>query len=200
MSSAEQRKEVAGANKQVRLMPSGMHHLALFTHDMKKTVEFYERALGMRMRGCFPMHGFPGAKHCFLEGGNGFELSFVQLDDANPPMRAAELGRDIPHAGQVHLDDGRPALGGTLFHIALRCRDVEELKALRKQVRNAGVPISGIVDHGSVYSCYFQDPNGFQLELSTTVRPFSSEELQPELLDRAVQKDDVTYMATLAKL
>ena len=41
------------------------------------TIEFYERVLGMKLRAIFEMHGVPGAKHCFLEAGNGFEISFV---------------------------------------------------------------------------------------------------------------------------
>mmetsp|Transcript_70788 Transcript_70788/g.188198 ORF Transcript_70788/g.188198 Transcript_70788/m.188198 type:complete len:210 (-) Transcript_70788:109-738(-) len=182
-----------------RLMPRGVHHLALFTHDMRRTVEFYERVLGMRMRSIFEMHGFAAAKHCFLEAGNGFEISFVQVDD--PPPRAAEPGVEIPRNLQMGLDDGRQMPGGTLAHVALRCRDLEELKALRKQVREAGVAITPIMDHGFCYSAYFQDPNGFQLELCTTYRSYNpEEEIRTSLLDKTVPKDTVGRQPRLAKL
>lgn len=182
-----------------KLMPSGMHHLALFTADMKTTVEFYERVLGMKMRAIFEMHGVPGAKHCFLEAGNGFEISFVQMDD--PSTKPAVLGKEIPHNMQVALDHG-PMPGGTLAHIALRCKDVAELRALRKQVKDAGVMISPILDHGMCYSTYFQDPNGFQLELCTTARSYEKDsEMQPELLDRKLKAEDCRPMVpTMAKL
>jgi len=190
---------VAGSNRGKR-MPSGMHHLALFTSDMKKTVEFYERVLGMRMRAIFEMHGVPGAKHCFLEAGSGFEISFVQIDD--PRTKPAVLGSDIPHNMQTSLDDEKQMPGGTLAHIAFRCKDVAELKALRKQVKDAGVMISPILDHGLCYSAYFQDPNGFQLEISTTIRPYDqASEVKPELLDRTLSaKDDKGMIPLPAKL
>mmetsp|Transcript_876 Transcript_876/g.1772 ORF Transcript_876/g.1772 Transcript_876/m.1772 type:complete len:215 (+) Transcript_876:57-701(+) len=183
-----------------RLMPRGVHHLALFTHDMRRTVEFYERVLGMRLRSIFEMHGVAGAKHCFLEAGGGLELSFVQVDD--PPPRAAEQGREVPRHLQTGLDDGRQMPGGTMAHVALRCGSVEELKALRKQVRDAGVAITPIVDHGFCYSAYFQDPNGFQLELCTTYRSYDpDEEVQPALLDKTLRKDSAQgRLPLLAKL
>merc|ERR1712232_1252420 len=59
-----------------------------------------------------------------------------------------------------------------MAHIAFWCQDVAELKALRQQVKGAGVTVTPILDHGMCYSAYFQDPNGFQLELCTTVRPY----------------------------
>mmetsp|Transcript_128063 Transcript_128063/g.356389 ORF Transcript_128063/g.356389 Transcript_128063/m.356389 type:complete len:146 (+) Transcript_128063:3-440(+) len=145
------------------------------------------------------MHGVAGAKHCFLEAGNGFELSFVQVDD--PPPRAAEQGREIPRHLQTGLDDGRQMPGGTLAHVALRCRDTQELRALRRQVSSAGVAITPILDHGICYSAYFQDPNGFQLELCTTARPYAQDEVQPDLLDRSLRREDSKGRApSVAKL
>uniref|UniRef100_A0A7S2BPG8 VOC domain-containing protein n=1 Tax=Alexandrium andersonii TaxID=327968 RepID=A0A7S2BPG8_9DINO len=145
------------------------------------------------------MHGVPGAKHCFLEAGNGFELSFVQVDD--PPPRAAEPGVEIPRHLQHGLDDGRQMPGGTMAHVALRCRDAEELKAMRKQIKDAGVAITPIVDHGFCYSAYFQDPNGFQLELCTTYRSYiPEEEVRTPLLDQKVPKETTGRLPIVAKL
>merc|ERR1712190_138259 len=117
----------------------------------------------------------------------------VQMDD--PSTKPAALGSEIPQAMQVELDDGRQMPGGTLAHIALRCKDVEELKALRKQVKDAGVMISPILDHGICCSAYFQDPNGFQLELCTTRRPYDKQsEVQPELLEKKLSRTDAKGM------
>eukprot|EP01062_Namystynia_karyoxenos_P024236 TRINITY_DN19426_c0_g1_i1.p2 TRINITY_DN19426_c0_g1~~TRINITY_DN19426_c0_g1_i1.p2 ORF type:complete len:234 (+),score=78.97 TRINITY_DN19426_c0_g1_i1:76-702(+) len=188
---------VAGESRG-RYTPSGVHHLALFTSDMKRTVEFYERVLGMRLRAIFPMHGVPGCKHCFLEGGNGFEISFVQSD--TPPTAPARIGVDIPRNLKTQLDSGALMRGGTLAHIALRCRDVAELKRMHAQVKAAGVPITPIVDHGLCYSTYFADPNGFALELACTARPYAPDELQPELLEQRVQPAGNTFKLSVAKL
>merc|ERR1711920_361808 len=114
------------------------------------------------------------------------------MDDPSTPP--AVLGKDIPHNMQVALDNAQMP-GGTLAHIALRCSDVAELKALRKQVKEAGVKISPVLDHGMCYSTYFQDPNGFQLELCTTKRAYdAASEMQPELLDTNLSRKDATGM------
>eukprot|EP01065_Artemidia_motanka_P034419 TRINITY_DN41826_c0_g1_i1.p2 TRINITY_DN41826_c0_g1~~TRINITY_DN41826_c0_g1_i1.p2 ORF type:complete len:211 (+),score=56.15 TRINITY_DN41826_c0_g1_i1:63-695(+) len=191
---------VVAGDKRGRLSPKGLHHLALFTSDMRKTVEFYERVLGMRLRAVFEMHGVPGAKHCFLEGGNGFEISFVQSD--GPPTQPAKIGKDIPRYLRTSLDGNVQMPGGTLAHIAFRCRDTDELKALHRQVKNAGVQITPIIDHGLCFSAYFVDPNGLQLELACTARPYLSDELRPELLDTKLRagSETNTFRMKAAKL
>ena len=49
------------------MRPSGLHHIAIICADMERTVRFYERVLGLKLRAIFPMHGIEQAKHCFLE-------------------------------------------------------------------------------------------------------------------------------------
>lgn len=172
---------IAGAARG-KLMPSGLHHLALMTADMQcallrnpifsltwqrpaaadvhplasTTIEFYERVLGMKLRAIFEMHGVPGAKHCFLEAGNGFEISFVQIDSvlSGAEQRAAVPGVDIPRSATGLLDDGSAMPGGVLGHIAMRCADAEELRAMVSQVAAAGVQISPIMDHGANLGSY----------------------------------------------
>ena len=134
---------------------------------MKSTVDFYEKALGMRLRSIFPMHGVSGAKHCFLEAGNGAELSFVEFATTD---KNGTPSNDRP--GQQH-------------HFAFKCDSMEQLIALRDQIRNSGTQISQLIDHGMCSFAYFQDPiNGFTLEITCSKRGYTHDEYDISLLDR----------------
>ena len=103
-------------------MTSGLHHLALMCVDMKATVKWYEEALGFKLRSIFPMHGRSGAKHCFLEMGNGGEISFVEDLQQN----ATNTDRDSP---------------GVQNHLAFRCESAEQLQQLKVQIEATGVKV-----------------------------------------------------------
>ena len=49
-----------------KVMTSGLHHVALVCKDMKETVQFYEQAMGFKLRSIFPMHGISGAKRMYI--------------------------------------------------------------------------------------------------------------------------------------
>jgi catechol 2,3-dioxygenase-like lactoylglutathione lyase family enzyme len=174
-------KGVSGARGAV--MPSGLHHAAWVCRD------FYERALGMRLRSIFPMHGVSGAKHCFMEAGNGAELSFVEFKDE---------------------DLAKPTTGspGSQHHFAFKCDSVEQMDALHAQIKAAGAKISPPIDHGMCRSAYFADPiNGFLLEITTTSRPYLPAEFDTTLLERCpLPEEDLfhpkhaEYLAARAKL
>lgn len=133
-------------------MTSGFHHIALVCKNMKETINFYEGALGMKLRAVYPMHGIRGAKHCFLEAGNGNEISFVEFQEP-------EESKNPPSFFQVW-----PV--GMHHHMAYRCESLEQLHQLREQVKTYGVAVSKIVDHDFIHSCYFTDPSGYNLELT----------------------------------
>ena len=66
---------------------------------MAETINFYEGAMGMKLRAVYPMHGIRGAKHCFLEAGNGNEISFVEFTDPKQTqVRQSREGQSQPSA------------------------------------------------------------------------------------------------------
>jgi len=160
-----------------------MHHLALSVKDLKKTIRFYEEALGMKLRSIFPMHGVLGAKHCFMEAGNGFEISFVEFDNPIPPQEGVSQPRS-------HIDSAIP--WGGMVHMAYQCTSLEHLRDMRNQVSavlRKNYPdaerMSPILDHDFCASAYFRDPeNGYLLELCTTTRDYRAGDLDLSLLDR----------------
>lgn len=148
---------------------NGMHHAAFMTNDMKAQIEFYTQVVGLKLVGIFPMHGVEGASHCFLDAGNGFLLSFVQIK-----------GREVePVYGVSHARDvSDPAAGGAIQHIALTVDTMEEMLALRDRLRSSGYAVFGPLDHGLSRSMYLGSPEGIHLEFATpdTCEPMKAED------------------------
>jgi catechol 2,3-dioxygenase-like lactoylglutathione lyase family enzyme len=157
-------------------MPSGYHHIAFVCKNMRETINFYEQAMGMKLRAIYPMHGIRGAKHCFLECGNGNELSFVEFNNPIPSMNPPSFFQPWP-IGMHH-------------HMAFRCETMDQLLALRDQIKAYGTPVSKIVDHDFINSIYFTDPSGYNLELTHTYRGYTDDEYNLSILDRALRPEE----------
>ena len=63
------------------------------------------------------------------------------------------------------------AAPGEQHHFAFKCDSMDQMRALREQIKSAGCQISKPLDHGMCYSAYFKDPvNGFSLEITCSKR------------------------------
>ena len=163
-------------------MPTGFHHIALVCKDMKETIRFYEGAMGMKLRAVYPMHGIKGAKHCFLEAGNGNEISFVEFQDPVSSVNPPSFFQVWP-VGMHH-------------HMAYRCETEEQLMQLREQIKNYGVAVTKAVDHDFIKSIYFTDPSGYNLELTWTYRGYQDSEFDLSVLDRRLRDDENSHGAS----
>ena len=69
------------------------------------------------------------------------------------------------------------------YHVAFQVESREDLFRLKDRLEAAEVEVSGAVDHGTIWSIYFYDPNNIPLEASWTlvdvVRPPAMAEDQP---------------------
>ena len=64
------------------------------------------------------------------------------------------------------IGDRRPLGGHDVNHISFEIDGtLDDLKLFHGRLRERGVRISGIVDHGISYGIYFFDPDGHQLEV-----------------------------------
>ena len=79
----------------------------------------------MKCRALYPMHGVPGAKHCFLEAGNGSEISFVQFENAREGVSGEAFAPAANGFSPI----------GSHHHMAYRCETMEQLLEIREQVR-----------------------------------------------------------------
>lgn len=75
-------------------------------------------------------------------------------------------------------------------HMAYRCDTLEQLHAMRAQIKAYGVPITKVVDHDFIHSCYFTDPSGYNLEITCTVRGYTQDEWQPDIVDRRLRSEE----------
>lgn len=138
----------------------GIHHLALNTEDMKSTIDFYGRVLGMPLvhalkvppgvgvgpgnRGNPP---FENLRHYFFDAGGDTLVAFFEM-----PRGAKTLG-------------DRNALGA-MQHCAFTVTE-ERFAQVQERLREAGVATIGPIMVGAAtWSLYFIDPNGIRLEFS----------------------------------
>jgi catechol 2,3-dioxygenase-like lactoylglutathione lyase family enzyme len=118
----------------------GLHHFALISSDVERTIHFYQDVLEFPLTEIFENRDYRGSNHFFFDIGNGNLLAFF----------------DLPG---LDLGPYREVLGG-LHHVAISV-DPVTWERLRGNLEAEGVPYQ--VESGA--SIYFQDPDGARLEL-----------------------------------
>ena len=118
----------------------GVHHIALISSDVERTVRFYQDVLEFPLTDMFENRDYPGSTHFFFDLGHGNMIAFFDLP-----------GLDLGPYAEV--------LGG-LHHLAISVAP-EKWERLRRKLDEAGVSYhleSGV-------SIYFRDPDSARLEL-----------------------------------
>jgi catechol 2,3-dioxygenase-like lactoylglutathione lyase family enzyme len=118
----------------------GLHHTALISSDVARTIEFYQGVLEFPLTELIENRDYPGSSHFFFDIGNGNLLAFFDFP-----------GLDVGPYAEV--------LGG-LHHVAISV-DPDRWEKLVERLTEAGVEH---VVHSGV-SVYFRDPDGARLEL-----------------------------------
>ena len=118
----------------------GVHHLALLSSDVERTIRFYQDVLGFPLTEIFENRDYRGSNHFFFDLGHGNLLAFFDFP-----------GLDLGPYAEV--------LGG-LHHVAISMTR-EDWTAARTRLDEAGVEYQE--ESGS--SLYFRDPDGARLEL-----------------------------------
>jgi catechol 2,3-dioxygenase-like lactoylglutathione lyase family enzyme len=118
----------------------GVHHVALLSADVDRTIVFYQDLLGFPLTELFENRDYPGSTHFFFDIGHGNALAFF----------------DFPGLG---LGGYAEVLGG-LHHLAISTTRAN-WEAAKARLEAAGVELL-IVDESSMY---FRDPDGARLEL-----------------------------------
>jgi catechol 2,3-dioxygenase-like lactoylglutathione lyase family enzyme len=144
------------------LTPSsrGVHHLALNTNDMKMTIDFYTRVLGMPLvhalrvppgvgvgpgnRGNPP---YENLRHYFFDAGGDALVAFFELPKSAEPMANRNAVAAMQHCSFATTES--------------------QFQVLHRRLLDAGVPVIGPIPVGAkTWSIYFIDPNGIRLEYS----------------------------------
>ena len=140
---AAERKAVADKHIDPDRGPStarGVHHVALLSSDVERTIDFYQGLLGFPLTEVFENRDYPNSTHFFFDIGAGNAIAFFDFP-----------GLDLGAYAEV--------LGG-LHHLAISISK-ENWEIAVAKLRDAGVDVhleSGV-------SAYFRDPDGARLEL-----------------------------------
>lgn len=118
----------------------GLHHTALVSSDVERTIEFYQGLLGFPLTELVENRDYPGSSHFFFDIGNQNLLAFFDFP-----------GLDLEPYAEV--------LGG-LHHVAISV-DPDRWREIVARFDGAGVDH---VIHSGV-SVYFTDPDGARIEL-----------------------------------
>jgi catechol 2,3-dioxygenase-like lactoylglutathione lyase family enzyme len=118
----------------------GLHHTALISSDVERTVRFYQDVLGFPLTELIENRDYPGSSHFFFDIGNGNLVAFFDFP-----------GLDVGPYAEV--------LGG-LHHMAISVAP-DRWQQLVERLTEAGVPHEV---HSGV-SVYFRDPDGARIEL-----------------------------------
>src|SRR5215475_1918188 len=70
----------------------GVHHLALLSSDVERTVRFYQDVLGFPLTEMFENRDYKGSTHFFFDIGNGNALAFFDLPGLDLGPYAEVLG------------------------------------------------------------------------------------------------------------
>jgi catechol 2,3-dioxygenase len=116
-------------------------HVVFYVKDLNPSLAFYRDLLGFQEVGSI----FNGAAAALTSGRTHHELLLIQVGDAPGPPTGRHRG---------------------LYHIGIKVGDsLDELRAAKKDLEQAGVTIDGMSDHTVSQSLYIQDPDGNEVEL-----------------------------------
>jgi catechol 2,3-dioxygenase-like lactoylglutathione lyase family enzyme len=118
----------------------GVHHQALLSSDVERTIRFYQDVLEFPLTELFENRDYPGSTHFFFDIGNGNSLAFF----------------DFPGLG---LGPYQEVLGGH-HHLAISMEPTTWAR-LRGKLDDGGIEYL----HLSGTSLYFSGPDGERLEL-----------------------------------
>ena len=118
----------------------GVHHVALISSDVERTVKFFDGVLGFPLIEMFENRDYAGSTHFFFDIGHGNTLAYF----------------DLPG---LPLEQYKEVLGGH-HHLAISI-ERSQWEAARDRLEAAGVEFA----HVDGSSLYFGGPDGERLEL-----------------------------------
>jgi catechol 2,3-dioxygenase-like lactoylglutathione lyase family enzyme len=144
-----------------------VHHTARPTWKLAQTVRFYRDLLGLPLVHAISAKGWgpqnhPDFLHFFFDSGNGSTIAFFYYIGTQRPERLTPTD---------HYQD-------RATHTAWRVESEAELLRWRARVEAVGIPLRYQIRHEVIESIYFNDPNGYPIEITWQVRPFSAEDAQ----------------------
>lgn len=130
---------------------TAIHHVALVTNDMKKTVAFYRDILGAQIAMSHRLSGSDRRRHYFITVAPNTVFAFFETPEAELPAYQPPI---------------QPKTGRALDHIAFFVESEAALEAWHACLRSQVSHLSEIQTlHDMVRAFFFADLNGIVLEV-----------------------------------
>jgi catechol 2,3-dioxygenase-like lactoylglutathione lyase family enzyme len=169
----------------------GVHHLALVSKDMARTVDFYTNIMDMKLVKGFDLGGGMG-QHFFFDMGGGNLLAFFWFDGAAEAMPGVASAKGLVRMGESIL-----SAHGSMNHVAFKA-PLDKIEGYRENLITKGVDCTDMINHADVEtlpgvdrvtdaiddttwvrSFYFFDPDGIMLEFCADVTAGTDEIAAP---------------------
>ena len=129
-----------------RIQTQGVHHITLNGADRQTSIDFWEGVLGMPFVFEQPNLDAPEISHLYFDPGDGRLITIFCAEDRKPQ-------------GNV------PDVIGSTHHLAFQV-SLATYNQAAKRLDEHGIPNTGNVDRGFMWSIYFRDPLGHRIELA----------------------------------
>lgn len=145
------------------MMIQKLYHVAYRCNNSQETVDFYTKVLGLKFAMAVSQDRVPSTGeevpyiHIFFEMADGSNVAFFEL----------------PQAAKAIPDTNTPSW---VQHLALEVSTRADLMEMKDRLEKNNVSFIGPVDHGTINSLYFFDPNGHRLEVALRVNEQVREE------------------------
>ena len=157
----------------------GVHHVALVSSDMARTVEFYTKVLGMPLVKTLELPG--GGQHFFFDCGNGDCVAFFWYPESAPAA---------PGVASASQNGSISSAIGSMNHLAFTI-PAERFDDHVQRLTDLGIE-NFVLNHDDsestiaeemydgvfVRSVYFRDPDGILLEMACWTKPFDETDTQ----------------------
>ena len=130
----------------LRIQSQGVHHITLNGADRQTSIDFWEGVLGMPLVFEQPNLDDASVNHLYFDPGDGRLITVFTREDRAPG------GAVRDQIGSVHH---------LAFHVSLAT-----FHQVAERLEKRGIPHSGEIDRGFMWSIYFRDPCGLRLELA----------------------------------
>jgi catechol 2,3-dioxygenase-like lactoylglutathione lyase family enzyme len=134
---------------------SGLGHVGLYCHDLKRMREFYSGVLGLAIA-----DEDPGRGVCFLSATPETEHHELVLVQAKEP---AQKTRNVQQ-------------------VSFKVKSLDGVRRFYRRLKNDGMKIERTVTHGNACSVYFLDPEDNRVELYFTT-PYQVRQPMGEHID-----------------
>lgn len=130
-----------------KIQTQGVHHITFVGSNREATIEFYQGVLGMPLVFEQPNLDVPEETHLYFDPGDGRLITFF--------VRPTRVNDPTPN----------PQAIGNLHHLAFTVSRATYTQ-IAERLKAMGIPNTGEIDRGFMYSIYFRDPNGQLLEMA----------------------------------